>query len=85
MPYEIIFSRRAEKFINYLSEEEKERFKKVFEKLSENPYSYPYKKIRGKTRMYRVRVGRYRVLYHIEGHTIIVIKIDTREKSYKNL
>ncbi len=85
MPYEIIFSRQAEKFINHLGDKEKERFREVFEKLSENPYSYPYKKIRGKVRMYRIRIGMYRVLYHIEAHTIIVIKIDTREKSYKNL
>ncbi len=35
--------------------------------------------------MYRVRVGKYRVLYQIEGHMIVVINIDTREKSYKNL
>ncbi len=85
MQYDIIFSRQAEKFINHLSNKEKDKFRKIFEELSENPYSYPYKKIRGKARMYRIRVGKYRVLYHIEGTTIVVIKIDTRERVYKDL
>ncbi len=67
MPYDIIFSRQAEKFINILSDKEKDKFRKTLKELSENPYSYPYKKIRGKVRMYRIRVGKYRVLYHIEG------------------
>ena len=85
MPYDIIFSRQAEKFINQLSDKEKDKFRKTFKELSENPYSYPYKKIRGKVRMYRIRMGKYRVLYHIEGATVMVIKIDTREKVYKDL
>jgi len=85
MNYELIFSRQAAKFIQKLSDDDKNRFREVFEKLSENPYSFPYKKIRGKERMYRIRVGKYRVLYQISGKTIIVIKINTREKAYKNI
>jgi len=83
MTYQLIFSRKAEKFIKNLNKNEKNRFKKVFEKLLENPYSYPYKKIKGKERMYRIRVGDYRILYTIEENAIIVLKIDTREKVYK--
>ncbi|MGD2248840.1 MAG: hypothetical protein PVF58_10585 [Candidatus Methanofastidiosia archaeon] len=34
--------------------------------MKENPFSYPYRKIRGKTSMYRIRFGKYRVLYKVD-------------------
>ncbi len=83
--YEIIFSRQASKFISTLPEGYKNNIKSVFEKLKENPYSYPYKKIKGETNLYRVRVGRYRILYEIDKNSklIVVIKIDKRERVYE--
>ncbi len=38
------------------------RIKDTLGNLKENPFSYPYKKIKGKTNVYRIRVGKYRVL-----------------------
>ncbi len=33
--------------------------------------------------LYRLRVGGYRIIYHIENENIIVAKIDTRGDIYK--
>lgn len=33
--------------------------------------------------VYRLRVGKYRIIYHIEQTEIIIVKIDTRGDVYK--
>ncbi|MFQ5820957.1 MAG: type II toxin-antitoxin system RelE/ParE family toxin [Candidatus Heimdallarchaeota archaeon] len=57
----------------------------MFTQLRDNPISYPYKKVRGYTNLYRVRLGRYRILSELERdpRRIIVLKIETRGKIYK--
>ncbi|WP_337954342.1 type II toxin-antitoxin system RelE/ParE family toxin [Aciduliprofundum sp. MAR08-339] len=54
--------------------------------LRQNPYAYPYKKIRGENNTYRIRVGKYRILYEIDkiNMQIIILKVDKRERIYKN-
>jgi len=39
--YTLIFSRRAAKVIKSMNKEYKDRLKELFEKLRENPFSYP--------------------------------------------
>jgi mRNA interferase RelE/StbE len=59
------------------------KIKDILENLKEDPFSYPYKKIKGKTNMYRIRVGKYRVLYKVEEKKrITVLKIDKRSRAY---
>jgi len=83
--YEIIFSRKAAKFISTLPQNYKDKIKETLIILRENPYGYPYKKIRGETNLYRIRVGKYRILYEIDknNNQIIILKIDKRERIYK--
>lgn len=33
--------------------------------------------------LYRLRVGKYRVIYHIEDGNIIIVKVDSRGDIYK--
>ena len=33
--------------------------------------------------LYRLRIGKYRIIYHIEDENIVVAKIDTRGDIYK--
>jgi len=79
--YEIVFSRKASRFVKTLHKSYKEKIKDILENLKEDPFSYPYKKIKGKTNMYRIRVGKYRVLYKVdEKKRITVLKIDKRSR-----
>ena len=83
--YEIIFSRKAAKFILSMPKKYREKIKNILENLRENPYAYPYKKIKGEVNVYRIRIGRYRLLYEVDKKNgrIIVLKIDKRERVYE--
>ena len=83
--YEMIFSRKAAKFISTLPHNYKNKIKEMLIILRENPYAYPYKKIRGKTNLYRLRMGNYRILYEVnkKQNQIIILNVDKRERIYK--
>ncbi|NMA31057.1 MAG: type II toxin-antitoxin system RelE/ParE family toxin [Candidatus Methanofastidiosa archaeon] len=57
----------------------------IIDHLKENPYSYPYKKIKGGTNLYRIRIGGFRISYEInENESIInILKIGKRDKFYQ--
>ena len=62
MRREILLSKESAKFVNSLDEKTKNRIKQALLKISEDPYSLPYKK-GGKRDLLRIRVGKYRILY----------------------
>ncbi|MHA1835638.1 MAG: type II toxin-antitoxin system RelE family toxin [Candidatus Odinarchaeia archaeon] len=85
MKYEVLFSKQAVNFIKSLKRGYKNKLKEVFATLGSNPFGYPYKKIKGETSLYRIRIGKYRILYEVySNHKLIkIIKIDKRETVYQ--
>lgn len=83
--YKVFLSKQAEKSIKELQTAYKEKIILVLKNLEKNPFYYPYKKIRGEEKLYRVRVGIYQIIYEIEQDksVIYIIKISSREKAYK--
>ena len=55
-------------------------FKKV-EELSEDLFSKDVKKLKG-SNDFRLRVGDYRIIFSIEGETIIILKVGHRNNIY---
>lgn len=84
MDYEIIFTYKSAKFIESLPRGHKQKLKDIIEGMGLNPFSYPYRKIRGKTNLYRIRLGKFRMLYEIEEKEkrIVILKVDKRGKVY---
>lgn len=82
--YEVIFTKKAGKFISSLQKGYKKKLKEIITRLKENPFSYPYKKIRGETNLYRIRLGRYRILYEVDiiKRLVVILKIGERERIY---
>ena len=76
-----------------LGEEEEEEEEKEVEGLRKEVKSGKYftfdevfnKKIRGKTNLYRIRLGKYRILYEVNEveRRVVILKIDERGKVYK--
>ena len=67
-----------------LTEYEKETRKRIIEAIEKIPQG-DIKKLQGEKYppLYRLRVGKYRIIYHIENEEIIIAKIDTRGDIYK--
>ena len=82
--YAVVFSKKAARFVEKLDRGYKDKVKKITEILRENPFAYPYKKIRGEPNLYRIRVGKYRILYEIDRskERINIIKVSGRGKAY---
>jgi len=82
--YEIIFSNKSAKFIKALPRAHKQKLREVIESMGSNPFSYPYSKMRGKSNLYRIRLGKFRMIYEIDEKKkyIIILKVDKREKIY---
>ncbi|MHA1409143.1 MAG: type II toxin-antitoxin system RelE family toxin [Candidatus Odinarchaeia archaeon] len=85
MKYEILFSKQAVNLIKSLEKGYKIKLREVFATLGNNPFDYPYKKIKGEASLYRIRIGKYRILYEVDSnHKLIkIIKIDKRKTVYK--
>jgi mRNA interferase RelE/StbE len=83
--FEIFLSRQAKKFLESLDEESRVRIKEKLMTLKENPFSIPYRKIKGRNSTYRIRIGDFRVIYSVRESEIRILKIDRRERIYDRL
>ncbi len=74
----------AKKFLRNANKELQKRILGEIKKLSEDPKPYGSIKIIGEENLYRIRIGKYRVLYEIyyEKEMILIAKIDKRDKVY---
>lgn len=71
--------------IKYLQKLERKGLRKIVEAIEKLPYEGDIEKLRGKKikNIYRLRIGKYRVIYSLEKEIIKIIKIDTRGDIYK--
>ena len=55
--------------------------------LAENPFPPDFEKMQGYDHVYRIRAGKYRILYRVEKDVLIitVIKIGHRKDIYRQL
>jgi mRNA interferase RelE/StbE len=78
-------TKKSEKSLKILKKSDLAKFRAITEQLMISPFNYPYKKIKGKQNTYRIRIGRFRILYKVnKGNLlIIIIDIDKRGTVYK--
>ena len=83
--YNIILSELSQKFLKKSDAVLRKRIFDKLEKLSFQPIGSDTKKIIGRTNIYRVRVGKYRILYSVSNQelVILVVDIDKRESVYQ--
>ncbi|KUO69315.1 MAG: hypothetical protein APF77_16110 [Clostridia bacterium BRH_c25] len=67
-----------------MSDYEKDTRKRIIEAIVRIPQG-DIKKLQGEKHppLFRLRVGKYRIIYHVENENIIIVKIDTRGDIYK--
>ena len=83
--YDITFHKKAAANVKFLPKGQREKVRGVLKKLSTNPFSYPYRKIRGETNIFRIRVGKFRMLFEVvdEQGKIVILKFEKRSTIYK--
>ena len=81
--YEIILSKRVEKFLDKLNSQDRERIISSLDKLRIRPESY-LKRLVG-DESYKFRVGNYRLIIDLENDKllVLVVNIGHRKNIYK--
>ena len=83
--FAILLDIPAQKFLKKVDKKTAYRIVESIEKLTEEPVRHDSKRIMGsKENLFRIRVGKFRVLYRIDydNHHIVITKIDSREHIY---
>ena len=83
--YRIIFKRSAEKALGKLPRKAQERVRDAIDHLQEEPRPRGARQLTDADNAWRIRVGRYRVIYEIQDNilVVLVIRIAHRSKAYK--
>lgn len=83
--YRIEISRTAEKQLKTLPRKDQKRVAGVIIALADDPWPRGSRKLSGYEDVFRVRVGRYRVIYSVSEKKLIVIvfKIGHRKEVYR--
>ncbi len=79
--YQIIIKKKAKKFIDKLSANERRRIVLAIEQLPEGDI----KRLKGHNGLLRLRIGGYRIIYSVDNGKLVVyvIDIDNRGDIYK--
>ena len=83
--YEIEISRTAEKQLGRLPRADQERVARAMLALADDPFPRGARKLTGYDDVFRVRAGRYRILYSVAEPALIVIvlKVGHRREVYR--
>ena len=82
--YSLVLKRSAAKEIEALPRDERARVVERIGRLADDPRPAGCEKLSGQER-YRVRQGRYRILYEIVDHelVVIVVRVADRKEAYR--
>lgn len=86
MAYRIEVKRTARKALLALPQVYRERIAEAIEALADEPRKLGTRKLAGSDRLYRLRVGDYRVIYEIHDDRLVVmvIKVGHRREIYRD-
>ena len=83
--YRIVFAPRAERDFRALAPEVQRRLKPRVDSLTHSPRPRGVKALSGEEGLLRLRVGDYRMIYHVEDHAlmVLILKIGHRREVYR--
>ena len=83
MRYRLVYTRRAERDIQGLDPDIKERLGKALLRYEEDPLKHAEKLTQSVLGSYRFRIGDYRFVFDLEGNEIVVLRVGHRREIYK--
>ena len=83
--YAITFARSARKELERLNTNVLGRIFSKIEALAQNPRPHGCRKLRGVDSLWRIRIGDYRVIYHIvdDGMAVDIVAVRHRSQVYR--
>jgi len=83
--YQIRWNRAAAKEFRKLPPSVQLQILPLVEKLAEDPFPPGCRKLVGTTNAYRIRAGRYRVVYHVYASILVieVVRVSHRKDVYR--
>ncbi|OYD17226.1 type II toxin-antitoxin system mRNA interferase toxin, RelE/StbE family [candidate division WOR-3 bacterium JGI_Cruoil_03_51_56] len=83
--YELRWKSSAERDLRKTDLQQISRIIKAVESLADNPFPPQHRKLRGSEHAYRIRVGDYRVIYHVDTGTrnVTVYHVRHRREAYR--
>ena len=86
MGYSLLFAKSAQRQFDKLPRLAQQRLGEAIERLANNPLPPGVVKLSGEERLYRIRVGDYRAVYHLQDErlVILVIKVGHRREVYRD-
>ncbi len=85
--YNVDFKPSVNKDFRRLPKSTVERVMKRIEKLVDEPLPHGVEKLEGADRLYRLRVGDYRIIYEVQTHAqqIVILYVRHRREVYREL
>ena len=83
MPYEIFYTKSAQRDIRKLDPVAKRRLKKKITFFFNDPVKYAANLIEGKEGDYRWRVGDLRIIFEIQGKRLYITRVGHRREVYE--
>jgi len=82
--YEIKIKKSAKKDLDALDDKTYIRIDRDIQRLRNSPFPRGVKKLRGEENKYRIREGKYRILYEVDqkNKTIVIYRIKLRKTAY---
>ena len=77
MTYRIIIPRLVQKQLDDLPKKQRERLISAIRLLADEPRPSGVKKLKGYEKMYRIRIGDYRVIYNIEDQEKLILVLSS--------
>ena len=83
--YKVIFTKSVKKDFRKIPKLDVSKILNEIADLAKNPRSFKTKKLKGE-KLYRLRVGNYRVIYDIQDNLLLifVVKLGHRSDIYRN-
>jgi mRNA interferase RelE/StbE len=83
LKYELVYTQRAVKDIQKLDAQIKVRMGKTLLRYKEAPLDFAERLTDPVIGTYRFRIGDHRVIFDLEGHDIVVLRVGHRREIYK--
>jgi mRNA interferase RelE/StbE len=75
VPYQIEFSRQADRQFRNLPSQIQQRLKSRIDSLAATPRPHGSEKLSGADQLYRIRVGDYRIVYAVEDDRLLILVV----------